>query len=254
MELQHRFVVPASVEETWATFNDLESIAPCFPGASLSSVEGEEFKGSVKVKLGPITLQYTGSGQFVERDETGRRAVIEAKGKDKRGNGTAGATIVAQMTAEGAGTAVEVNTDLSVTGKPAQFGRGMIQDVSDKLLAQFVDCIAAKFAPAEPQPAAGRGTAGTTPEEEPAAGAVATGTAGSADTAGSAETGTAGATGPSAGASQAGTHEPAELDLMSAVVPVIVRRYAAPVGAAVLAFLVLRAVRRRRRRTATASR
>ncbi len=153
MDLSHRFVVPASVETTWAAFNDLESIAPCFPGATITSVEGDDFSGSVKVKLGPIAMLYNGSGTFVERDESQHRAVIKATGKDKRGNGTAGVTVVAHMLPEGEGTAVELTSDLSITGKPAQFGRGVMQDVSDKLLGQFVDCIAGRLgeeAPAQP--------------------------------------------------------------------------------------------------------
>lgn len=147
MELTHRFVVPASIDVTWASLMDLEGVAPCFPGATLTSVDGDEFAGSVKVKLGPIAMLYNGTGQFVERDEANHRAVIEAKGKDKRGNGTAGAKVVAQLTPDGTGTAVEVSTDLSITGKPAQFGRGVIQDVSDKLLGVFVDCLAGKLGP-----------------------------------------------------------------------------------------------------------
>ena len=135
MDLAHRFTVPASVEETWAAFNDIESVAGCFPGATVSSVEGDEFTGSCKVKLGPIALVYSGTGHFVERDESAHRFVIEAKGKDKRGNGTAGATVTAVLTsATPSTTHVEVNTDLTITGKPAQFGRGVMQDVSDKLL------------------------------------------------------------------------------------------------------------------------
>ncbi|MBC7633429.1 SRPBCC family protein [Aeromicrobium sp.] len=148
MELSHRFVVPASIDVTWAAFNDVEGIAPCFPGATLATVEGDEFTGAVKVKLGPIAMVYNGKGTFVERDEVAHRAVISAKGKDKRGNGTAGATVVAQLTPDGDGTAVEVTTDLSITGKPAQFGRNVMQDVSDKLLGQFVDCIAKRLGPA----------------------------------------------------------------------------------------------------------
>lgn len=196
MELRHQFAVPASIEQTWAAFNDLESIAPCFPGATLTSVEGDEFKGSVKVKLGPIALQYTGVGTFVERDESARRAVIEAKGKDKRGNGTAGATVVAQLTPDGTGTSVEVSTDLSITGKPAQFGRGVIQDISDKLLGQFVACIAAQLEPAATEPPQAEAV-----EPEPVAPV------------------------PSAA--------PAELDLGRTVLPVLARRYGVPVGIAV---------------------
>jgi carbon monoxide dehydrogenase subunit G len=145
VELQHNFTVPASVEETWAAFNDPEVVAPCFPGATLISVDGDQFTGSAKIKLGPIALQYNGTGTYVERDEQARRAVIEAMGKDRRGNGTANATVTAQFTPDGDGTAVHVTTELAVTGKPAQFGRGVMQDVSDKLLMQFVACLQTKL-------------------------------------------------------------------------------------------------------------
>ena len=160
MQLKHEFTVPASVEQTWEAFNDIESVAACFPGATVSSVEGDTFQGACKVKLGPIALVYNGSGTFVEKDESAHRMVIDAKGKDKRGNGTAGANVTATMTAEGDRTRVEVLTDLAITGKPAQFGRGVMQDVSDKLLGQFVDCLEQKVgappapAPSEPEPAA----------------------------------------------------------------------------------------------------
>ena len=146
MELTHRFTVPAPVADTWQAFNDLEMVAGCFPGASLTSTEGDVFKGSCKVKLGPIALVYSGTGTFVQRDETTHRFVIEAMGKDKRGNGTAGATVTTVLTSGASdSTDVEVATDLSITGKPAQFGRGVIQEISDKLLGQFVDCIAAQL-------------------------------------------------------------------------------------------------------------
>ena len=143
MELEHQFTVPASIDVTWAAFNDPGRVAPCFPGATLISVDGDDFTGSAKVKLGPIALQYNGTGRYVERDESAHRAVIEAKGKDKRGNGTANATVTAQLSAAGDATSVRVTTDLAVTGKPAQFGRGVMQDVSDKLLEQFVTCLQA---------------------------------------------------------------------------------------------------------------
>jgi carbon monoxide dehydrogenase subunit G len=144
LELRHEFTVPAGIEQTWNAFNDIESVAGCFPGAALSSYDGESFEGLVKVKLGPISLQYTGTGSFVERDEATHRAVIEAKGKDKRGNGTAGAHVTATLSEAGTGTRVEVLTDLAITGKPAQFGRGVMQDVSDKLLGQFTACLEQK--------------------------------------------------------------------------------------------------------------
>ncbi len=144
MELRHEFTVPATIDETWTAFNDIESVAACFPGATVSSVEDDTFTGSCKVKLGPIALVYNGTGTFVEKDETAHRMVIDAKGKDKRGNGTAGAHVTASMVAEGSSTKVEVLTDLNITGKPAQFGRGVMQDVSDKLLGQFTQCLEQK--------------------------------------------------------------------------------------------------------------
>ena len=146
MELTHDFTVPASVDDAWATFMDLERVGSCFPGATVTSVDESGFAGTVKVKLGPIALQYAGTGQFLERDDAAHRAVIEAKGKDKRGNGTAGATVTVQLAPSGEGTRIDVTTDLSITGKPAQFGRGVMQDVSDKLLQQFVACIERQFA------------------------------------------------------------------------------------------------------------
>jgi len=142
MDLTHRFTVPTSVDETWGHFNDIASVAECFPGASVTSVEDDTFSGSVKVRLGPIALVYNGSGTFLEKDEAAHRFVVEAKGRDKRGNGTAAATVTLTMaTADGGATDVEVVTDLAITGKPAQFGRGVMQDVSDKLLGQFVGCL-----------------------------------------------------------------------------------------------------------------
>ena len=145
MDLEHSFTVDAPVDTVWSTMMDIEGVAECFPGATVTSVEGDSFAGTCKVKLGPIAMVYKGSGSFVDRDDSAHRAVIEAKGKDKRGNGTAGATVTMTMDAEGSATRVQVVTDLNVTGKPAQFGRGVMQDVSDKLLGQFVDCLAGKF-------------------------------------------------------------------------------------------------------------
>ena len=155
MELKHSFTVPAGLEATWRTFMDLELVGGCFPGASVTEVTDTGFSGTVKVKLGPIAMLYAGSGSFVERDDQSRRAVIEAKGKDKRGNGTAGATVTIQLAAEGAdATRADVTTDLSVTGKPAQFGRGVMQDVSDRLLQQFIECVEGRLTPREEAPAA----------------------------------------------------------------------------------------------------
>ena len=153
MDLTHKFSVPTSLDETWAHFNDIASVAECFPGATVTSVEGDTFKGSCKVKLGPIALVYNGSGTFVEKDEAAHRFVVEAKGKDKRGNGTAGANVTVSMADAAGATDVEVVTDLSITGKPAQFGRGVMQDVSDKLLGQFVACLETRLTGADADPA-----------------------------------------------------------------------------------------------------
>jgi len=151
VELSHHFTVPIGVEETWAHFNDIASVAECFPGAQVTEADADSFAGSVKVKLGPIALQYNGSGTFVEKDHDAHRFVVDAKGKDKRGNGTAGATVTVSMTDAGGSTDVSVETDLAITGKPAQFGRGVMQDVSDKLLGQFVTCLEQRLAvPGEP--------------------------------------------------------------------------------------------------------
>jgi carbon monoxide dehydrogenase subunit G len=141
MQLTHQFTVPVPVQEAWDHFQDIASVAECFPGAQVTSVEDTTFQGSVKVKLGPIALVYNGSGTFTEKDETAHRFVVDAKGKDKRGNGTAGAQVTLAMIPNGDSTDVKVDTDLAITGKPAQFGRGVMQDVSDKLLNQFVACL-----------------------------------------------------------------------------------------------------------------
>jgi carbon monoxide dehydrogenase subunit G len=178
MELTHRFTVPTGVEETWAHFGNIAEVAECFPGATVNDVEGDTFHGSCKVKLGPIALVYNGSGTFVEKDDAAHRFVVDAKGKDKRGNGTAGAKVTLSMDGNGETTDVEVLTDLAITGKPAQFGRGVMQDVSDKLLGQFVACLETRLAggtdelPGEPgQPAAaappGAGEGAVAPAAEP---------------------------------------------------------------------------------------
>jgi carbon monoxide dehydrogenase subunit G len=154
VELTHEFTVPASVEETWTALTDIEGVAGCFPGATVSSVEGDSFKGTVKVKLGPISLTYNGSGEFTGKDDAAHTMTLAAKGKDRRGNGTAGADVTASMEPDGEGTRVKVVTDLQITGKPAQFGRGVIQDVSDKLLGQFTDCLAKRLSGPAPEPEA----------------------------------------------------------------------------------------------------
>jgi carbon monoxide dehydrogenase subunit G len=139
MEIADSFRVSTSIDDTWKVLLDIEGIAPCLPGAQLQEVEGDEYRGVVKVKVGPITAQYKGVAKLAEVDETNRRIVIDASGRDTRGQGNAKASIVVSMTSEGAGTKVDVVTDLSITGKVAQFGRGVLADVSSKLMGQFVE-------------------------------------------------------------------------------------------------------------------
>lgn len=141
MELTNDFTVPVPFERAWTVLTDVELIAPCLPGAQLTEVEGDEFRGVVKIKVGPITAQYKGSARFSEMDKDAGRVVLAAKGRDTRGQGNAEATITAILHAEGDTTKVEVVTDLAITGKVAQFGRGVLADVSAKLLGQFVDSL-----------------------------------------------------------------------------------------------------------------
>ncbi len=139
MEIADSFRVSTPIDDTWKVLLDIEGIAPCLPGAQLQEVEGDEYRGVVKVKVGPITAQYKGTAKLAEIDEPNRRIVIDASGRDTRGQGNAKAQIVVTMQPEGAGTLVDVVTDLSITGKVAQFGRGVLADVSSKLMGQFVE-------------------------------------------------------------------------------------------------------------------
>ena len=157
MDLQNSFVVPADFETTWKALLDIHRIAPCMPGAVLTASEGDTFEGTVKVKLGPVTMTYGGTARFVETDEANGRAVIDASGKESRGSGTAKALVTTQLVAESpTSTRVEVVTDLVVTGKPAQFGRGVMQDVAGRIIDQFAAnlsaVIAAEINPVTDQP------------------------------------------------------------------------------------------------------
>jgi uncharacterized protein len=243
VELTHRFTVPASLADTWAAFNDIESVAGCFPGATVTSVEGDDFTGTCKVKLGPIALVYGGTGSFTSKDEAAGTFALEAKGKDKRGNGTAGANVTAALTDAGGGsTEVEVVTDLHITGKPAQFGRGVIQDVSDKLLNQFVACLEEKLqgppaAAAAPESAA-EGEGAPVPPEAASAAAMAAG----GDEAGGQRTPLAAASW--GGPSSAGGED--ALDLGATVLPVLAKTYWKQALGLVLVLLLLRRLLRRR--------
>ena len=212
MQLTHHFNVPVSVEIAWAALNDLERVAGCFPGAALTSFDGERFEGSCKVKLGPISMSYKGTGQFVERDEQVKRAVIEAKGKDSRGNGAASVVVTANLvpTADD-GAAVEVLTDLNITGRAAQFGRPVLQEVSDKILAEFAARLEADLRDSD---GLGADESAAAPES-------------------------AASTGPQPTQSD-------DLNLGATVLPIMLRRYAWPALGGVVVLLALWKVLRRR--------
>jgi len=141
VDLTNEFRVSVPVADAWAVLTDVERIAPCLPGAQLQEIEGDEYRGIVKVKVGPITAQYKGKATFQSKDDDAHVAVLKAEGRDTRGQGNASALITATLTPDGDGTAVKVATDLTITGKVAQFGRGVLVDVSGKLLTQFVECL-----------------------------------------------------------------------------------------------------------------
>ena len=138
MDLNHEFVVNVPVAEAWAILTDLERIAPCLPGAQLTEVEGDTYRGQVKIKVGPILAQFKGQASFVSRDDAAHKATLKGEGRDTTGKGNASAMITAELTSvTPTSTKCTVHTDLSISGKVAQFGRGALADVSDKLLAQF---------------------------------------------------------------------------------------------------------------------
>jgi carbon monoxide dehydrogenase subunit G len=218
MRLDHEFSVPVSAAQAWPVLLDIDRIAPCMPGATITKVDGDEFEGTVKVKVGPITVTYGGTASFLEKDESQRIAVLEARGKETRGSGTATARVTAQLFDEGATSRVAVTTDLSITGKPAQFGRGVMVDVGNKLLGRFADCLAKELgsdspatppaAPADSQPAAANGSTPVTTPADTTADAPAAADSASASTAAAAAAGAAagsGTTGAVAGTAPADT-------------------------------------------------
>lgn len=146
MKIANEFTVSAPIEEAWDVLIDLEQVIPLMPGAQMTGHDGDDVLGKVKVKVGPVTSEFSGKVHFVERDREQRRAVIDAKGKEARGTGNAAATVTAVLHDAGEQTRVTVDTDLKIVGKLAQFGSGMLQQVSEKLLGQFVESLEAKLA------------------------------------------------------------------------------------------------------------
>jgi carbon monoxide dehydrogenase subunit G len=252
VQLEHSFIVPAGVDAAWNVLLDMQRIAPCLPGVTIDSVDDEDFVGSVKVKLGPINLTYSGRARFIEKDEIGHLVVIDARGRDARGNGTATATVTARLSVQAPGrTQVEIVTDLDVTGKPAQFGRGVMADVGNRLIEQFADCLAAQLGGASAeldhlpdQPAGNADLAAVSVTDDARATA--------ADLPGVVAKTAAGAT-PTTGAQPISVPrpraaEPEPIDLMAAAGPIIVKRLAPILGGALVVVfgLVLVIVRRRR--------
>ena len=169
MDLVHEFTVPVPVDDAWRILTDVERIAPCLPGAQLQEIEGDTYRGIVKVKVGPIQAQFKGQASFVEQDHVAHRVVLKGEGRDTTGKGNASALITAELTSLNASsTNVKVLTDLSITGKVAQFGRGAMADISDKLLAQFVENLNVLIGEQQsaPAPAAPAPAAATTEEDE----------------------------------------------------------------------------------------
>ncbi|MCV7102629.1 SRPBCC family protein [Mycobacterium palustre] len=158
MKIANQFTVSAPIDQAWDVLCDLEQVIPLMPGAQLTGREGDDYLGKVKVKVGPVTSEFSGRVHFVELDRDQHRAVIDGTGKESRGTGNAAATVTAQLKADGDRTSVTVDTDLKIVGKLAQFGSGMLQQVSEKLLGQFVESLeaelAAKKAPTPAAPAA----------------------------------------------------------------------------------------------------
>ncbi|MET8832489.1 SRPBCC domain-containing protein [Micromonospora sp. NPDC004540] len=250
MRITNEFTVNTPIERAWEVLTDLEGIAPCLPGAQLTGVDGDVHRGKVKVKVGPVVSEFAGTARFVEKDETRYRGVIDAKGRDARSAANASALVTAQLRPDGDRTLVNVDTDLKISGKLAQFGSGMIKEVSGKLLAQFVANLEARLAAEEMGATAPVGSppASTARPEPASATAVATTPDTPAAVAASPDAATVASTPvgrPSATARAEPAAEPEALDLLSIaggsitkrLVPVLV---GIVVVGAVIAWLVAR--------------
>lgn len=230
MELNHDFQVSVPIEQAWAILTDLERIAPCMPGAQLLEVEGDEYRGVVKVKVGPITAQYRGTAKFVDLDATAHKAVLRAEGRETRGQGNAAATVTATLEERDSGTQVHIVSDLEISGKVAQFGRGVLGEVSEKILGQFVSEL-------EQNVLAGDGaapSAGTESSAEPSDAAESVVAPGPPD-----------ATTPEPTRRVIDSPAAAPVDLLDAAGGSVLKRFA-PIVIALIVLGVVRRVRRRR--------
>ncbi|MFF5025156.1 SRPBCC family protein [Streptomyces collinus] len=222
MELHHEFTVPVPVDDAWHALLDIERVAPCLPGAAVESYDGRTVNGSVKVKVGPVTVTYRGTAVFEEQDEGAHRMVLVASGRETRGQGTARATVTGTLTERDGGTAVSVDTDLTVTGRPAQFGRGVLAEVGDRLVGRFASCLEERLAERPAAPVAGAAA----PPAEAGAAAPPVGT----------------------GAAAPRVREETEpLDLLRTAGPPVAKRVAAALAAAAAVALAAVGLRRRGR-------
>jgi uncharacterized protein len=229
MKLENEFTVGVPVGQAWGVLTDLELIAPCMPGAQLTGVNDGVYTGKVKIKVGPVSAEYAGTAQFTQKDETSYSAVIDARGRDSRGNGNATAVISAQLRADGDSTVVNVTTDLTIAGRIAQFGSGMIREVSAKLLGQFVQCLEGKL---------GEGAPGAAGQSAAPGAATAMG-----ETAGGAAAGAASSFG-AVSSPGAGTLEPEPIDLMSVAGRTVYKRLVpVAIGLVVIAVVIYLIVR-----------
>jgi carbon monoxide dehydrogenase subunit G len=247
MELDHEFTVPVPVDHAWAVLLDVERVAPCMPGATLDSIDGDEFSGRLKVKLGAMTITYKGNARIAAKDEASRTVTMEGSGKESRGAGTAAATVQARLHDEGDITRVAVHTKLNVTGRPAQFGRNILSEVGGKLIGRFADALHEEIVRSEesgPDQAPAAGPEQSAPNSQ----SPATETDGAVpqprETTGGQPAGT-GHRRPVA-AVERRTHD--AIDLLEVAGPAVARR-AAPVAAGFIAlFAIWRVFRRRRGR------
>lgn len=215
MDLQNSFVVPSDIETAFATLQDVEGLAPCMPGATLISHDGDDFTGSVKVKLGPVSMVFAGTARFVSKDTATWTVVIEGSGKETKGTGTAEGLVTAVLVAEAPDrTRVDVTTEITITGKAAQFGRGVMQDVAARIIDQFSANLAAMM------------------------------TAGGAEAVSAAEAITAGA---AAAPAAALPHHEDSIDLLgTAGAPVLKRAIPVAIGLVVVIVVIVAIARRRR--------
>jgi carbon monoxide dehydrogenase subunit G len=253
MQLENTFTIDAPIEKAWEALNTPQTIAPCFPGATLTEYEADTFTGTVKVKLGPISLTYKGKGVYKERDDAAHRVVIDASGRDSRGNGTAEATVTGTMTADGPDkTAVTMVTDMKITGRPAQFGRGVISDVADKIIGQFASCVASKLqagdAPAAAESTEDSSSEGSAPVPAAVSGSASGSGAASSNgtTGGAAATATAPVTAPRPAAASTAPmkSEIDAIDLLDTAGAPVIKRLAPVVGGVGLLLLVIFLIRR----------